>query len=114
MVSKKGMEMSISVIIVAVLALVILVVLVAIFTGRISVFEKGLSKEAQTELIKMKIQYGDCKPPLSAETTFSTEFSQATDDAGKDAARTGFMGVISQCKNLPEKSACESSGCRWS
>jgi len=113
MVSKKGMEMSISVIIVAVLALVILVVLVAIFTGRISVFEKGVSKEAQTELIKMRIQYGDCRPPATAETTFSTEYGAATDDTGKDMAKASFSDLIAQCKNLPEKTLCENGGCRW-
>jgi len=48
MVSKKGQGLSLNVIIVAAIALIVLVVLVMIFTGRIGIFEKGLSKEGKT------------------------------------------------------------------
>ncbi len=111
--SKKGMEMSISVIIVAVLALVILVVLLAIFMGKITVFEKGVSKEAQTELIKMKIMYGDCHPSAGAETTFTSELTKAETDDAKESAKANFKDAISSCKANTEKANC-GGNCQWS
>ena len=43
MESKKGVELSINVIIIAIIALVVLVVLLAIFTGRMGIFSKYIS-----------------------------------------------------------------------
>lgn len=111
--SKKGMEMSISVIIVAVLALVILVVLLAIFMGKITVFEKGVSKEAQTELVKMKILYGDCHPSASAETAFTSDLSKAEVDEAKDLIKANFKDAISSCKSNTDKASC-GGNCQWS
>jgi hypothetical protein len=110
--SKKGMEMSISVIIVAVLALVILVVLLAIFMGKITVFEKGVSKEAQTELIKMKITYGDCHPSASAETSFTSDLSKTEVEGSKELIKSNFKDAISSCKSTTEKANCGGS-CQW-
>jgi hypothetical protein len=41
--SKKGADISLNVIIVAAIALIVLVVLVMIFTGRMSIFNKGIT-----------------------------------------------------------------------
>jgi hypothetical protein len=42
--NKKGQELSINVIITAVIALIVLVLLVAIFTGRINIFQEGIEE----------------------------------------------------------------------
>lgn len=110
--SKKGMEMSISVIIVAVLALVILVVLLAIFLGKITVFQEGVSKEAQTELIKMQIMYSDCHPSGGAEVAFTSELSKAETDDAKESVKANFKDAISSCKTNTEKANCGGS-CQW-
>ncbi len=111
---KKGQGISINVIIIAVLALVVLVVLVAIFTGRIALFEKGVSKEASAKLISLKVQYGDCHPTAAQETSFKNEFAQAESDAAKQAAEDTLMAEINRCELSSDKSGCESAGCKWS
>jgi len=110
---KRGQSMSINVIIVAALALVVLVVLVVIFTSRTASFDQTVSKESQTELIKMKIQYGDCRPTVSQEGSFKTEFTAAQTDTDKEQARTTFTQEIKRCKEFTDKSLCESGSCLW-
>ncbi len=111
---KKGQGLSLNTIIIAVLALVVLVVLLVIFTGRIGLFEKGVSEEANTELIKMRITYGDCRPTGTAEAGFNQEFTAAGDDqAAQEAAKDSFRGEISRCRANPDEVSCEASGCKW-
>ena len=113
MVSKKGAEMSLNVIIVAVIALVVLVVLVAIFTGRITIFQRGVAEQGDTELTTMRITYGQCAPSTSMESKFKVDFSAAATDELKDKVKNSFRDVISRCKVNVEKAACESAGCLW-
>ncbi|MFA6461511.1 MAG: hypothetical protein WCV90_04530 [Candidatus Woesearchaeota archaeon] len=113
MVNNKG-DISITVIIVAAIALIVLVVLVAIFTGRITIFQQGVAVTGDTELTTMRITYGQCRPVLTAETTFKSEFSKATVDEAKEQARTNFAQVINTCKDYSsDKAICEANGCRW-
>ena len=115
MSSKKAQSMSLNVIIVAALALIVLVVLVAIFTGRIGVFNKGVSEAGKAELVKMKIMYGDCQPTANAENQFTSEFDQATSTEAKELSGVKFKEEINRCKTLSsEKGTCESGGCKWS
>ena len=89
--------------------------MVAIFVGRIGVFEKGLGNASDAELIKLKITYGDCEPSATAEVTFKTDFSQSQSDAEKELAIARFKDVIDQCDALSNaRESCEASGCRWS
>ncbi|MBS3123606.1 hypothetical protein J4437_03135 [Candidatus Woesearchaeota archaeon] len=115
MLNKKGEALSINVIIITVLALVVLVVLIMVFTGRITIFQQGVSKESQTALLTMKIGYGQCQPSASDESTFTKEFAAA--ESAPDAeeqARSNFKEVISRCKALSDdKTTCESSACTW-
>jgi len=113
MMDKKGQGISINVIIIAVLALVVLVVLVVIFTGRITLFEKGVSKEASAKLISLKVQYGDCHPVLAQETVFNNEFALAESDAAKQAAEDTLLAEINRCELSSDKSGCEAAGCKW-
>lgn len=113
MVNQKG-DISITVIIVAAIALIVLVVLVAIFTGRITIFQQGVTVTGDTELTSMRITYGQCRPVLVAENTFKSEFGKATTDEAKELARNNFAQVISTCKDFSsDKGACEANGCRW-
>jgi aerobic-type carbon monoxide dehydrogenase small subunit (CoxS/CutS family) len=114
--SKKGQGMSLNVIIIAALALIVLVVLIAIFMGRIGTFKGGVDKAGQEELVKMQINYGQCRPGTVAETTFTLDLAKATDDTAKDQARSKFEGEISRCKGFSnDKIVCESNtGCKWS
>ena len=113
MFDKKGQGLSLNVIIIAALALIILVVLVMVFTGRIGIFEKGVSQESKAELIQMKISYGDCHPTSSDEAAFSSEFEQAESLEAKDEAKATFRDVIDDCRSFNEKSDCEANNCRW-
>jgi len=114
MFSKKGQGLSLNVIIVAALALIVLVVLIMVFTGRIGVFEKGVSQESQAELIKMKITYGDCSPSATDEATFTTGLAQAGSVEAKETAKASFTGRIDECKVFSDKENCEANGCKWS
>ncbi len=111
---KKGQGMSINVIIIAALALIVLVILVMVFTGRIGIFEKGLSKEGKAELVAMRITYGDCAPTATSEANFDLGFGQAESLEAKELAKANFKDEISRCKSSQDKTGCESSGCRWS
>jgi len=113
--NKQGQSMSINTIIVAVLALVVLVVLVMVFTGRIALFDKGVSDEARTELIKMRIGYGSCRPTAAQESAFSTAFNSATSVDAKEREKVAFQSIVERCKGLGvDKAACEREGCLWS
>ncbi len=113
MLDKRGQGLSLNVIIIAALALIVLVVLVVIFTGRIGVFERGVGEEGDAELVKMRIQYDDCRPTASGEANFKTEFGRAQSTDQKEAARVQFNGVIERCSSFEAKDSCESAGCRW-
>lgn len=113
--SKKGAEMSLNVIIVAAIALIVLVILVAIFTGRITLFQSGVNSAGDAELVSMRITYGSCHPTASQESVFTSEFGRATSDESKQLAKDNFAVVISNCKeSSSDKGLCESAGCKWS
>lgn len=109
---KKAQGLPLNVIIIAILVLVVLVVLVAIFTGRIALFERGVSEQGRTELVSMRTQYGTCQPSPSREQTFLTALDQADTDQAKADLRTEFLGVISTCKGKPDKNQC-TTPCVW-
>jgi hypothetical protein len=114
MMNKKGQGLSLNVIIVAALALIVLVVLVVVFTGRISIFEKGVGKESQAELIKMKIQYGDCQPTATSEVGFNVEHAKADSIEEKELAKAKFSDEISRCKGFSvSRDDCEGESCKW-
>lgn len=112
---KKGADISVNVIIVAALALIVLVVLIVVFTGRMQIFKEGISKESQTELIKMKIYYGQCRPSGSSEDTFMQKLDSSELPEEKEDAKQDFKSEIDRCKEFVEsKDVCESeSGCIW-
>ena len=114
--SKKGQGMSLNVIIIAALALIVLVVLIAIFMGRVGIFKSGVDKAGQDELVKMQINYGQCRPGTLLESTFTLNLAKATDDTSKDQARSEFESEISRCKGFSnDQVVCESNtGCKWS
>ncbi len=110
----KGQGLSLNVIIIAALALIVLVVLVVIFTGRIGIFEQGVSKEADAKLVTLKIRYGDCHPGAASEAAFRTQFGQAAGDAAlEEAAKDTLAAEITQCKNLGDQAACSAGNCKW-
>ncbi len=112
--TKKGQSLSLNVIIVAALALIVLVVLIAIFTGRISIFDRSVSQAGEAEIVKMRIQYGECRPTDSSENGFSTSFGSATSDAQKEDLKATFRDEIRRCKELSnDKGVCEQGGCAW-
>jgi len=114
MMDKKAQGLSLNVIIIAALALIVLVVLAVIFMGKSASFDRGVTGETQTELIKMKISYGDCHPNERVEQSFVTELSQAEDVEAEAEAKSDFKGEIDNCKALStDKSACENGGCAW-
>ncbi len=106
--------MSLNVIIIAALALIVLVVLIAIFTGRISIFNKGIGDAGDTELTTFRVSYGNCEPTMGSENTFKTQFSQAATDDDKDRVRSEFQAEIDRCDQLSaDKALCTSSACAW-
>jgi len=113
--SKKGQGMPINVIIVAALALIVLVVLVVIFTQQTSRLPQQIEEETKTELFKMRIFYGQCRPGESFENAFANQFDGASSDEERDSVRSSFRDEIDRCKEFGEnKESCESgSGCVW-
>ena len=112
--SKKGQGLSLNVIIIAALALIVLVVLIMVFTGRIAVFEKGLSQEGKAELIKMRITYGDCHPTPVREATFDVNYGSAESVGDKASEAAVFREDIARCKAFTDKANCDSQECTWS
>ena len=116
MMSKRGQGLPVNVIIVAALALIVLVVLVVIFTQQTGQFSSKVSEETKTELFKMRIFYGQCRPGQAFENAFMGQFDGAKSTEEKDAARSSFKDEIDRCKQFTDsKASCESgSGCVWS
>lgn len=114
--SRKGQGLPINVIIVAALALIVLVVLVVIFTQQSTTFSVKVGEQTKTELFKMRIFYGQCRPGEASENKFVGEFDAASSEEAKDAARSGFRDEIDRCKEFSDsKESCEAgSGCVWS
>ena len=113
--SRKGQGLPINVIIVAALALIVLVVLVVIFTGQTGRFTQKVGEETKTELFKMRIFYGQCRPGESFENAFMSQYDGASSEEERDAARSSFRDEIDRCKEFSDsKESCESgSGCVW-
>jgi len=112
--NKKGQGLSLNVIIVAAIALIVLVLLVMIFTGRIDIFNKGVSKAGDAELLKFKtLSYGDCHPTTAKETAFQISMGAATSDTDKDTATTTLKQEITRCATYTSDSACQSGSCTW-
>ena len=110
---KKGQGLSLTTIIIAILAIIVLVVLVVIFTGRMGVFEKESSQAGGTELVKLKIYYGDCHPTLVKEATFRLGMGKATTELDKAKERDAFKKEIDSCKSYTSKTTCDGGGCSW-
>jgi hypothetical protein len=114
MMDRRGQGLSLTTIIVAALALIVLVVLVMIFTGRIAIFQKGVSEEAQAELIALKVRYGDCHPTATAENDFLTELGNAASAEEEETVKQTFVSAqLNRCKALTDQLACEGAGCEW-
>jgi len=112
--NKKGDSLSLNVIIVAALALIVLVILVMIFTGRISIFKLGVDKAGETELAKLKLNYGVCHPTSSKESSFLDSLSKASSETAKSTEISTFSSEISRCKAYnTDKTTCEGAGCSW-
>ncbi len=114
--SKRGQGLPVNVIIVAALALIVLVVLVVIFTQQTGQFSKKVSEETKTELFKMRIFYGQCRPGQAFEDAFMGQFDSSSTTEAKDVARSSFKDEIDRCKGFSDsKASCEAgSGCVWS
>lgn len=114
MFNKKGQGLSLNVIIVAAIALIVLVLLVMIFTGRIGIFQSGVAKAGDAELLKLKtLSYGNCHPTTTYETAFQTSMGAATSDADKDTATSTLKQEITRCTTYTSESACKSGSCAW-
>ncbi len=113
---KKGQGISINVIIVAVIALVVLVVLLAIFMGKITIFDIGVSKAASALLATKQITYGiGCGPTAAEEKAFGKAWDAADKENNEEAkafAEASFEERIDQCKAADNKEACTGS-CKW-
>ena len=111
-IRKKGQGMPLNTIIIAIIVLVVLVVLVAIFTGRISLFEKDVTKQSRTELVALRVTYGTCHPDASAEQNFVSQLANAksnNDPAQEAAAKTELQQKVAVC-NAKLSAEC-SGGC---
>lgn len=96
---KKAQGISITTIIVAAIALIVLVVLIAIFTGRISLFERTIAEEGSKELAVLKVEYGQCKPSLEAERNFLDKYNAAQTEDAKRVIRSDYEKLIGACKS---------------
>ncbi len=106
---RRGQGLSITTIIVAAIALIVLVILIAIFTGRIAIFNRGIGEEANAELARVKINYGDCHPSTRAEGIFLKGYSAANDEE-KSIWRGEYNDLISYCNSGTASDNCPSPG----
>jgi hypothetical protein len=112
--NKKGQGLSLTVIIVAALALIVLVVLVAIFVGRIGIFNEGVGNEGQAQLVSAQVLYGACHPTASFERGFINSMDAAVDDESRDIASDELSDEISRCTSQnSDQGLCESADCAW-
>lgn len=111
--NKKGQGMSLNVIIIAALALIVLVVLTVIFTSKAAIFSEQVSEKSRTELIEMKISYGDCHPTVRQEGEFTSAFDKAESVDDKESAKVSFRDEISRCNGSLDRADCESQDCAW-
>lgn len=88
---KKGVEMSLQVIIVAVLALIVLVVLIIIFTGRIGKVGKGTEEAAQPFALER------CDIPGTGR--------YCSNDCGKDRIIRNIKDPANECADISKGSA---------
>ena len=112
--NKRGQSLSLNVIIIAALALIVLVVLVAVFTGRISLFQKGVSTVGDEELVRMQTQYGLCHPTATKETAFRSDFAKADSVEARDQVKTLFEDEIDRCASVVDQPTCNEADCKWS
>ena len=94
---KKAQGLPITIIIVAAIALVVFVVLLAIFTGKMGGLQK-VSPEAQAELERLKLRYGECAPNEAEERAFLVRYSQAANETVKYQEIDKFKKLIDECK----------------
>jgi len=87
MANNKAQGLSINTIIIAAIALIVLVVLVAIFTGRLGLFSKGLG-EANT-CVSLG---GDCQADLCKDKVTI----YGSNNCGKDLTSSGGLNLISK------------------
>ena len=111
--NKKGQGMSLNVIIIAALALIVLVVLTVIFTSRTAIFSEKVSEGSRTDLIEMKISYGDCHPTVRQEGEFTSALDKAESIDDKENAKVSFRDEINRCKGSLDRADCESQDCAW-
>ena len=110
--NKRGQGLSLTTIIVAAIALIVLVILVMIFTGRIGIFKSGIDSAAQDDLVRMRLNYGSCRPGTGAENSFLSDLGSAgEDEAMKDSYRTDFNRLVGECKASSEVDCA--SPCIW-
>ncbi len=112
---KKGQGMPLNTIIIAIIVLIVLVVLIAIFTGRIAIFQKGVSEQSKIELRQFQLAYGNCHPSAGEETRFMQELTRAeklTDSTeaanAKQIANDKFQKKTEACS---ADVSCSSTGC---
>ncbi len=84
--NKKGADLSVNVIIVAIIALLVLVVLFAIFTGRMSWFNRGVndvSSNCPAGTVKSSKNTGNCIVLPSTAKTGEKVYCCPTDQKGR-------------------------------
>jgi len=79
--NKRGQSISINTIIVAAIALIVLVVLIAIFTGRLGIFSKGIAQTGTCESLGGKCQQSRCA--ASEEEVPALNCNRDSDNDGK-------------------------------
>ena len=99
MANKRGQGLSITTIVVAAIALIVLVVLVAIFTGRLGAFSKGVSEtitcENSCKAFGMKFDYAGTRDQCESDSTKRYVPGEYSDLARHN---TGGSKVVCCCK----------------
>ncbi|MCK4589216.1 MAG: hypothetical protein KAT77_02150 [Nanoarchaeota archaeon] len=99
---RRGQGLSITTIIVAAIALVVLVILIAIFTGRIALFQRGVG---ETGACAGLITCSDFQSANDCEGVGCTWDPQNTPSCSGTANRF--------CVSYTTQSNCEAVGCTW-
>ncbi len=109
--NKKGQGLSLNAIIVAAIALIVLVVLVMVFTGQINIFQQDIDKKGDSDLVVLKVQYGECHPTSVDERTYKSQMALSQSEQERADITADFKLRISECKALDQIN-CEPT-CAW-
>ena len=120
---KKGQGISLNVIIIAAIALIVLVVLIAIFTGRLNVFNRELGQVSDAEVFRVQAMSDSrCVPSKEGISGINDEVKDLSELQAKSTYNQRIQDLVNICASnvlsirseTDNRDVCNAvSGCTW-